>query len=103
RSEAERTLNILIARDRAATARREFANLRDERPGVVAGNVRFDQLRKRTERREAEAEALIELVGGDDDETPESDADRQIESQLQAIKGEIKTGSTNQPQGGEIR
>ncbi len=93
RAAAERTLHILIARDRAATARREFANLHDERTADVAGSTRFEQLRKKIERREAEADALIELVAGGEVETTESDVDRQIESQLQAIKAEVVTAA----------
>ena len=94
RTEAQRALNVLIARDRAAAARREFAILHDDGHCDVAGGARFDRLQKKVERREAEALALIELVAGDDVGTPESDADREIESQLQAIKAEI--GSTTQ-------
>jgi phage shock protein A len=89
RTEAQRTLHLLIARDRAAAAQRELAVQFDDGASDVSGLSRFDDLRKKIERREAEAEALVELAGCREIEAPESDADCQVESQLRAIKAEI--------------
>ena len=89
RTEAHRMLHVLIARDRAAVARRELAIQHDDCTNDVSGLARFDHLRRKIERHELETDALLELVGGSELEAPESDADRQVESQLQAIKAEI--------------
>lgn len=95
RTEAQRMLHVLIARDRAAAARRELAVQHDDSTSDVCGLPRFDQLRKKIERREAEADALVELAGCREFEAPESDADLQVESQLQAIKADIVVGGSN--------
>lgn len=89
RADAQRSLHVLIARDRAATARRDFAMLHDGVTSDIAGVSRFDHLRRRIEHSEAEAEALVELAGCDNSMTIDSDADRQVESQLQEIKDKV--------------
>jgi phage shock protein A len=94
RTEAHRMLHVLIARDRVATARRELAFQHDDCTTNVAGLSRFDRLRRKIERRELETDAILELVGGGALETSLSDADHQVESQLQAIKAEIDAGET---------
>lgn len=89
RTEAQRMLHALIARDRAAAARRELAMQHDDCTNDVSGLARFDHLRRKIERRELETDALLELAACGEVEAPEIDADRQIESQLQAIKAEV--------------
>jgi len=92
RSEAQRTLHVLIARDRAAAARRELAIGQVDCEGEVSGLSRFDQLRSKIERREAETDAFLELAAVGDVEAAESDTAHEVESQLQAIKDEIVAG-----------
>ena len=88
RMEAQRTLHVLIARDRAVAARRELA-IHDDCGSDVSGLSRFDRLRRKIERREAETDALIELAACGEVEIPELDSDHEVESLLQAIKDEV--------------
>jgi len=87
RTEAARTLQTLIARDRSATTRRQLAAERSPGTTDAAGFARFDRVRQQVERREAEADALVEL-GECADLTPEFDpsGDAEIETELLALK-----------------
>jgi phage shock protein A len=96
RAEAQRMLHVLIARDRAAAARRELAIHHDDGTSDVRGLSRFDHLRKTIERREAEADALVELAGCGEIEAPESDGDHQVESQLRVMKAEVVASESNE-------
>ena len=88
-AEARRKLLTLTARHRAAEARKRFVSdlggvsIHDEAFG------RFDRLSERIEQAEAEAEALVELAGGEaDDEASEPE----IEVELQALKEKCASG-----------
>ena len=88
RAEVERKLHVLVARERAAAAQRQFLLTGRAAGGGESGLARFERTWRRVERREAEAEALLELSGLRDpaDTAPADDTD--IESQLQALKQE---------------
>jgi phage shock protein A len=90
RREAERTLHVLIARNRAATARRQMAGAREAGPTDATGFARFDRLREKVERHEAESEAFLELeaaVDLVDDFVAKSNPD--VESELHEIKRQL--------------
>ncbi len=87
RREAERTLHVLIARDRATAARRQMASAEHYDAADSRGFARFDRLRKKVERTEAETDALLELEAAVDpliDYEPQPDPD--VESQLLELK-----------------
>ncbi|MCI0334053.1 MAG: PspA/IM30 family protein [Planctomycetes bacterium] len=82
-AEARRKLVDITARNRAAVAQRKFVdNLPDE---ACAGTVwsNFETMCHRVEQSEAEAEALLELLG--EPEVGEA-FDTEIEAQLRALK-----------------
>lgn len=90
RREAERTLHVLIARDRATAARRQMASAEHHGAADARGFARFDRLRKKVERTEAETDALLELeaaVDPLDDFEPQSTPD--VESQLLELKKQL--------------
>jgi phage shock protein A len=91
RAQAQRTLHVLIARDRAAAARRELAAVDADCIRDVTGLSRFDQLRNKIERREAETDAFLELAGVAEYSAGPSDVDHEVELQLQAIRDQIAT------------
>ncbi len=95
RAEAERQLHLLVARERATAAHRRLlsrplGHLPDE-----TGFARFERTCRRIERDEAEAEAFLELAGGDAFSDPEHFAGAEIEMQLTTLKKEI--GGLSQP------
>jgi phage shock protein A len=87
RSEAARTLQTLIARERSAATKRQFATVPAGGSAESSGFARFDRLRQVVERHEAEADALVEL-GEFADPVQELDpqTDAGIEAELQALK-----------------
>lgn len=81
--DAKRSLNSLIARQRAAEARRRFVKTLGQFNADVAAFRRFEELSQRVEQSEAEADAHEELCGVDFDEPSNA---REIEAALQALK-----------------
>lgn len=90
RTEAERTLNVLIARDRAAAARREMAAPQYTGAPDSGGFARFDRLRQKVERREAETEALLELGAAAD---PVDDLSAAMDADVETMLHELKRES----------
>jgi len=89
RSEAERQLHLLLARERAAAARRRSIS----QPTLwtrEAGFARFERMYRKIERMEAETDALMELAGPGDPGDARMLPDQEIESQLQALKQECR-------------
>ena len=87
RREAEQTLHLLIARDRAATARRQMAGAQQAGATDAVGFARFNRLRQKVERHEAETEALLELDSAKDSVNDvEPLHDPEIEVQLLELK-----------------
>jgi phage shock protein A len=86
RAEAERKLHVLVARERAAAAQRQFMFEARESCGANAGLARFERMWRRVERREAESEALLELSGLHDADSAGEAEDTEIESQLETLK-----------------
>lgn len=95
-AEAKRTLATLSARQRAANVRKKIhMQSADEELGFDDGAfTKFDRLRDRVERTEAEAEALAELEGGAD-KTLKAESDRStasnesVDDQLDAMKRDL--------------
>jgi phage shock protein A len=86
-AEARHTMDIYIARNRAAQAQRQLASDVLRVDHATDAMSRFDRVRGRIERTEAEAQAYVELTG--DMETVGDDADADIELQLAALKREV--------------
>jgi phage shock protein A len=87
RREAERTLHILIARDRSTAARRHMAVAQQHGAADAVGFARFDRLRQKVERSEAETDALLELEAVIDPLNDfESQPDPDVEAQLLELK-----------------
>jgi phage shock protein A len=89
-AEARQTMHVYIARNRAAQAQRRFATDAVRVDHATDAMSRFDRVRGRIERSEAEAQAYVELTG-DVPDTDETDAD--VELQLAALKQEIGASS----------
>ena len=89
RSEAERRLHALVARERAAEAQRRFLARGHDQENSDTGYARFERMQRRVERREAETEALLELSGSLDplEPTTAGALDAEIEAELQALRG----------------
>ena len=90
RAEDERKLHVLVARERAAAAQRQFLFETRESGRAEAGLARFERMWRRVERHEAETEALLELSGVHDTDSAGEAADAEIERQLQALKRDAK-------------
>jgi phage shock protein A len=88
RSEAERRLHVLGARLRSTEAQRQWLSQHSEFGLDETGFARFERMRRRIERTEAEADALLELAGSDSTDDGEAPADREIDAQLLALKQE---------------
>lgn len=91
RREAEHSWRLLMARNRSATARRQMSGGLQDSPVDAAGFARFDRLREKVERHEAETDAFLELnatadaIGSPpDDFDPTAAAD--VEAQLLELK-----------------
>jgi phage shock protein A len=86
-AEARQTMDLHIARNRAATAQRRFAT--DTFRLNVSSDAfqRFDRLRERIDRTEAESQAWLELVG--EYETGDEVAVGAIDIELAALKAEL--------------
>jgi phage shock protein A len=61
RREAEHNWRLLIARNRSAAARRQMADSPQVGPADATGFARFERLREKVERHEAETDAFLEL------------------------------------------
>jgi len=86
-AEARQTMHVYIARSRAAQAQRQLASDAVRVDHAANAMSRFDRVRCRIERSEAEAQAYIELTGDLPMDAAESDLD--LELQLAALKQEI--------------
>ncbi len=94
-AEARRHLASLIARQRAAEARRQFVQALGHFDSDLAAFRRFDELSQRVEETEARVEAECELCGTDLDE-PNFDGpslDPEIEAELAILKQTQSTES----------
>ena len=87
---ARRQRDVLVARQRAAEARRQLLDVLGELPMELSGFQEFNRLSAKVERNEAEADALRELTG----ESPADDRGEQdraaadwIEAELRVLKG----------------
>jgi phage shock protein A len=96
-AEARRHLAALIARQRAAEARRQFVQALGHFDADLAAFRRFDELSQRVEETEARVEAECELCGADLDEPG---PDPEIEAELRTLKESqargAATAGTNQ-------
>ena len=90
RTEAERKLHVLVARQRTAESQRQWLAQQAEFGTDDAGFARFERIRRKIERSEAEADALFELVGLDAVVENEPATDEAIDAQLQALKAECQ-------------
>ena len=90
-AEARQTMHVYIARNRAAQAQRQLATDVVRVDYATDAMSRFDRVRGRIERSEAEAQAYVELTGDFAVEGDESDAD--LDLQLAALKQEISAAS----------
>jgi phage shock protein A len=98
-AEARRHLASLIARQRAAEARRQFVQALGHFDADLAAFRRFDELSERIEETEAHVEAECELWEADLDEPG---LDPQIEAELQILKqGRSSDSATTGPNQGE--
>ena len=87
-AEARQKQVMLIARNRAAEARRKFhVNLGDAAFDTGASG-RFDRMASRIEQAEAEADAFAELSDWDEESDP-GDVDSEIEAELARLKVEV--------------
>jgi phage shock protein A len=97
-SEAKRNLATLSARQRAADFKKKMhTNEVAAETGAATDDAfaKFDRMREKVERAEAEAEALAELRGNksaaaDDFSSVQSPADDEIDAELQALKKKNK-------------
>lgn len=82
-AEARRKLAEIAARNQAAVARRQFVDVLpiESLTGAVASN--FDRICAKVDQSEAETEALLELLGGDDAADP---FDVDIEEEIRAMQ-----------------
>jgi len=95
RTEAERRLHVLVARVRSTEAQRRWLSQQSEFGVDDTGFARFERMRRKIERTEAEADALLELAGShalDDAAVP---ADQEIDIQLRALKQECDASTTS--------
>jgi phage shock protein A len=88
RAEAESTLHVLLARQRTVEAQRQLHSRQSDFQADETGFARFDRMRRKIERSEAETEALLDLGGGQLSDVDESDADRELEDELRALRKE---------------
>lgn len=87
---ARRQRDVLVARQRAAEARRHWLGVLGELPLDMSGAEEFNRLSAKVVQSEAEADALHELAGGAPDDhgsAQERDAGAWIEVALRALKG----------------
>lgn len=92
-AEANRKLATLLARKRAADARRALADAGPSAAPSVAFS-KFDRLCHKVETAEAEANAWAELAGASVDDDPwNRENDREIDKQLQALRAEAGTAA----------
>ena len=84
-TEVKRMLAALIARKRAAEARRQLLCVTSSNGGHAAFS-RFDRLFEQVELAEAEADAFCELTAADDEEAFEDDEAAVVEQELAALK-----------------
>ncbi len=84
-TEVKRMLAALIARKRAAEARRQLLCVTSSNGGHAAFS-RFDRLFEQVELAEAEADAFCELTASDDEEAFEDDETAAVEQELAALK-----------------
>jgi len=82
--QAERKLQLLVARQRALESQRRMLPQRGALGVGDAGFARFDRMCRKIER--AEADALVELACADDADEREATPSDEIETQLQALK-----------------
>jgi phage shock protein A len=87
-AEARRHLSSLIARQRAAEARRQFVQALGHFDADLAAFRRFDELSQRVEETEAHVEAECELFGVDFDEPG---LNPEIEAELEILKQSHQT------------
>ncbi len=88
RAEAERWLHVLVARQRSAEAQRQWSSQQSDFAAGDAGFARFERIRRKIERTEAEADALAELAGCETADDVGAPADQEIEAQLQTLRQE---------------
>ncbi len=90
-AEARQTMHVYIARNRAAQAQRQLASDAVRVNHATDAMSRFDRVRHRIERSEAEAQAYVELTG--DLPLDADDADMDLELQLAALKDELSSST----------
>jgi phage shock protein A len=90
RAEAERKLHMLVARQRTAEAQRQWLAQQAEFGIDDAGFARFERVRGKIERTEAEADALFELAGIETVNDDEAESNEEIDAQLRALKAECR-------------
>jgi phage shock protein A len=93
RAEAERKLHVLIARQRTAEAQRQWLAQQAEFGTDDAGFARFERIRRKIERTEAEADAMFELAGIETVDDDDTESDAEIDAQLRALKAECQASS----------
>jgi phage shock protein A len=89
-AEAKRHLASLVARQRAAEARQRFVQALGHFDADVEAFRRFDELSRRVDEAEAEAEAQSELCSAPPEEI---DYDAEIEAGLQELRRECAPGT----------
>jgi phage shock protein A len=93
RDEAERKLHVLVARLHSSNAQRQWLSQQSDFAPDDAGFARFERMRRKIERTEAETDALLELA------RPEATGDlnvgtvQEIEAQLQTLRDECGASS----------
>lgn len=85
-AEARHQQSLLIARQRAAEARRKFATDTNGAGMADESFARFDRLCRKVEQAEAESEALCELTGDDETVFEHDEIDNEIEAEFQSLK-----------------
>jgi len=86
-AEVRQSMHLHIARNRAANAQRTLASDAYRMNGCAGPVDRFDRLRDRIDRAEAESEAWLELAGESNSDNEAGDA--AIELQLAELKAEL--------------
>ncbi|MGE5190946.1 MAG: PspA/IM30 family protein [Deltaproteobacteria bacterium] len=94
RTEAERSLHVLAARLRSTEAQRQWLSQQFEFGIHDAGFARFERMRRRIERTEAEADTLLELAGRETPDDAEMPGDHEIEAQLRTLRQECDPSAT---------
>lgn len=90
RAEADHKLHVLVARHQAAAAQRHLLSQPARWESHETGFTRFERTCRKIERTEAEADALMELSGGETLEGRTQEDGKEIEAQLQALRDECR-------------